>query len=275
MEITEQDRSTILDKLSDRWWRLNNLYWIVDKWGNKVRFKPNEVQTSLDDELHNLNIVPKSRQHGITTWACIRALDMALFRSNCRCGIVAHTAGDAASFFRKKVLYAYDNLPDWLKRLRPPVRRDMRDGALRHQRVELPRVGIAADVGVRLVLQQDPHDVLVARRLRLACAGRSGRSSRDAAISERRSAEVQQRREQSSADPVFPHVEPPPAPAPGQSLSRAGCCATCRPARNPNTMPFPRVPPPLGYAQPKTLAAVFPAAYKPPMTPPPRQMSPS
>lgn len=129
-EITDHEASVIIDRLSDRWWRLNNLYWITDKYGRKVRFKPNEVQADLDDNLHNLNIVLKSRQHGITTWACIRALDKCLFEGGIQAGIVAHTAGDAAKFFRKKVLYAYDNLPDWLRRLRPAVRRDMRDGVL-------------------------------------------------------------------------------------------------------------------------------------------------
>lgn len=123
-------RDEAIAKLSDRWWRFNNLYRIVDKWGREQTFTPNAVQTDLDDNLHYLNMVLKSRQHGITTYSCMRALDMALFRENCRCGIVAHTAGDAASFFRKKILYAYDRLPDWLKRSRPAVRRDMREGVL-------------------------------------------------------------------------------------------------------------------------------------------------
>jgi hypothetical protein len=124
------DARAIHERLADRWWRLNNLYWIKDKWGRKVRFKPNVVQERLDDELHYLNLILKSRQHGVTTWACIRALDMVLFRANCQTGIVAHTAFDAGKFFRQKVLFAYDNLPDWLKRARPVVRRDMKDGIL-------------------------------------------------------------------------------------------------------------------------------------------------
>ena len=128
--LSDQDASRILDRLSDRWWRLNNLYWITDKYGRKVLFKPNEVQAELDDNLHTLNLCLKSRQHGITTWACIRALDMCLFRKNTQAGIVAHTAGDAAKFFRKKVLFAYDNLPEFLKIHRRAVRRDMREGVL-------------------------------------------------------------------------------------------------------------------------------------------------
>lgn len=129
-DLSEQDASRIIDLLSDRWWRLNNLYWITDKYGRKIRFSLNAVQADLDDRLHTLNIVLKSRQHGITTWACIRALDKCLFEAGTQAGIVAHTAGDAAKFFRKKVLYAYDNLPAWLRQRRPAVRRDMRDGVL-------------------------------------------------------------------------------------------------------------------------------------------------
>lgn len=128
--LSDQQASQLLRNFGDRWWRLNNLYYIKDKYGRKVLFKPNAVQADLDDNLHNLNIVLKSRQHGVTTWACIRALDMCLFRAGTQAGIVAHTAGDAAKFFRQKVLYAYDNLPDWMKRQRPVVRRDMRDGIL-------------------------------------------------------------------------------------------------------------------------------------------------
>lgn len=128
--IDDLTAERILEKIGDRWWRLNNLYYIQDKYGKCVRFRLNAVQAELDDNLHTLNIVLKSRQHGITTWACIRALDMALFRKGCQSGIVAHTAGDAAKFFRKKVLYAYDRLPAFLQALRPAVRRDMRDGVL-------------------------------------------------------------------------------------------------------------------------------------------------
>lgn len=130
MELTQADLQRFAAQMSDRWWRLNNLYFIKDKMGNRVRFTPNAVQTRLDDHLHFLNLVLKSRQHGVTTWACIRALDTILFRANCNAGIVAHTAGDATKFFRQKVLFAYDNLPDWLKRARPAVRRDMKDGIL-------------------------------------------------------------------------------------------------------------------------------------------------
>lgn len=129
-DLSDAEVNDILRKLGDRQWRLNNLYKIHDKFGRLVTFKLNAVQQELDDNLALLNLVLKSRQHGVTTWACIRALDMCLFMPYTQAGIVAHTAGDAAKFFRKKVLVAYDNLPEFLKKLRPTTRRDMRDGIL-------------------------------------------------------------------------------------------------------------------------------------------------
>ena len=65
--LSDRDADRIVACLADRWWRLNNLYWIKDRYGRKVLFKPNAVQAALDDDLHTLNLVLKSRQHGITT----------------------------------------------------------------------------------------------------------------------------------------------------------------------------------------------------------------
>lgn len=115
----------ILAKFKDRRWRLANLYKIEDKQGHEVLFKPNSVQLQVDSNLHTRNIILKSRQHGITTWACIRALDTALFRSNTACGIVADTKENAEKFFRNKILFAYDRLPEFLRSAIPPTRRDM------------------------------------------------------------------------------------------------------------------------------------------------------
>lgn len=121
----EQARAEIKARLADRWWRLNNLYWIKDAQGRKVLFKPNAVQIELEDNLHTRNIVPKSRQHGITTWACIRALDTALFRRGAACGMVFHTQQKAREAFRTKVMFAYDNLPGWLRSEIRVTKRDM------------------------------------------------------------------------------------------------------------------------------------------------------
>ncbi len=125
MSVPDLTRDNLVALLRSRTWRLNNLYYIEDKKGSVVKFKPNEAQLKLDNNLHTRNLCLKSRQHGITTWACIRSLDTAMFKSNISCGIVAHTKTDALKFFNNKILFAYERLPDWLKNENPIVRKDM------------------------------------------------------------------------------------------------------------------------------------------------------
>lgn len=105
----------IESKLSDRYWRLNNLYWIMDDKGHKVKFKLNAVQELLYWALWWLNVILKSRQHGITTFICIFFLDACLFQNNVRAGIIAHKLTDAKKIFRDKIHYAYDKLPEFIK----------------------------------------------------------------------------------------------------------------------------------------------------------------
>lgn len=100
--------------LSDREWRMNNLYYITDKRAIKQLFKLNWAQQQLYDGLHYCNIVLKARQLGITTFITLLLLDTALFNSNVACGIVADTEENAKYIFRK-IKFAYDCLPDPLK----------------------------------------------------------------------------------------------------------------------------------------------------------------
>lgn len=106
-------------RLKDRMWRMNNLYFIVDKKGEKVRFKANWAQQVLLRQMHYMNIILKARQLGMTTFICIFFLDVALFNSNTECGIIAHNKDDAEKFFNKKVKFAYDNLPEEIKQIKP------------------------------------------------------------------------------------------------------------------------------------------------------------
>nr|BDT27290.1 terminase [Bacteriovorax sp. HI3] len=105
--------------IGDKWWRLNNLYKIKDKFGKMVQFILNSAQTSFYYGRHNLDIILKARQLGFTTFFCIDYLDDCLFMSNMSAGIIAHNLEDAKSFFEDKIKFAYDNLPDAIKKLRP------------------------------------------------------------------------------------------------------------------------------------------------------------
>lgn len=109
----------IKDRLADRNWRLNNLYYITDKSGKKIRFRMNWAQRWLYKNLWYYNVILKARQLGFTTFILIYFLDACLFNSNHSAGVIAHNLEDAKKLFKEKVKFAYDNLPQWLKDERP------------------------------------------------------------------------------------------------------------------------------------------------------------
>jgi len=102
--------------LADRQWRLNNLYYIKDKSGQKVLFNLNWAQKQLTKP-HYLNIILKARQLGCTTYHAILFLDTCLFNSNVNAAIVADTYPVAREIFIDKVKFAYDNLPEIIKHM--------------------------------------------------------------------------------------------------------------------------------------------------------------
>lgn len=108
------DLGIVQDRLGDRLWRLNNLYYIQNKQGEKQLFRLNWAQTQLYDDIHYQNIILKARQLGITTFITILFLDTALFNSHTSCGIIADTEENAKYIFRK-IKFAYECLPESLK----------------------------------------------------------------------------------------------------------------------------------------------------------------
>jgi hypothetical protein len=108
----------VKNELFNRDWRINNLYRIQTKQSKSVIFTRNEVQTALAisrEERRKLNLpirelILKSRQHGITTDACIESLDDALFKENFTVAIIADKKENVKKIFRK-IKYAYDRVP--------------------------------------------------------------------------------------------------------------------------------------------------------------------
>ena len=96
-------------------WRLNNLYWIKDRDGQRVKFRLNPPQKYFHEHKHCRNIILKARQIGFTTYIQIDMLDDALFRKFLNCGVIAHNKDDAESFFKDKIKFAYDEMPDHIK----------------------------------------------------------------------------------------------------------------------------------------------------------------
>lgn len=115
------DEATALTNFSDPVWRLSNLYWITDKRAQRVLFNPNSTQLAFINSHSKRDLILKARQLGMTTLLCLIGLDEALFNPNWRVAIIAHKLLDAQAFFRDKVKYPYDQLPDEFKRARPLI----------------------------------------------------------------------------------------------------------------------------------------------------------
>lgn len=107
-----------LARLRDKFWRLNNLYWITDKRNKPVRFRMTPEQLAYFEGMHTRNIILKARQLGFTTLVCIVQLDAALFEG-AKCALIAHTLNDAKRLFREKIKYAYDRLPTEIRAANP------------------------------------------------------------------------------------------------------------------------------------------------------------
>lgn len=111
--------------LADPMWRVcsGQLYRIMvkspDGDQSHVAFKPNRAQRRLLSRLWHRNIILKARQLGFTTLVAILWLDHALFNPDQRCVIVAQDRDKAEEIFRDKVKFAYERLPDAIRKSRP------------------------------------------------------------------------------------------------------------------------------------------------------------
>lgn len=106
-----------IEKIKDTEWRINNLYKIKNKDGEVVTFKFNEHQKILYDNFHTRNIVPKSRQLGVTTLMTVVYLDATIFQEHKKAVIIAKDETSLKEIFRDKVLFSLNNLPSWVKHM--------------------------------------------------------------------------------------------------------------------------------------------------------------
>lgn len=109
------------DKLVSKYWRMNNLYKIVNKDGKLVKFKFNDEQKKIWDECFdekgNLVVNPevlKARQLGVTTFFVLIYFDDCIWRRNMTCYIQSHDQESIKKIFRY-VITAYNNMPKELK----------------------------------------------------------------------------------------------------------------------------------------------------------------
>lgn len=107
--------------LPSKLWRLNNLYFIIDKYGEPCQFKMNRAQFYVYSHLfmHPRLIVLKSRQQGISTLFLVSYSDDSVFYSNFNCGLMAQDK-EAAATLLERTKFLWDNfdpcVKDFLKR---------------------------------------------------------------------------------------------------------------------------------------------------------------
>jgi len=103
-----------LDRLHDKHYRMNNLYWIVDREGNSIPFRMNPIQEDVFSKIHNRNLILKARQVGMSTFSVLYILDEALFNFNISAGIVSYSLQHAQHIFKRIIGHALDSLPSEL-----------------------------------------------------------------------------------------------------------------------------------------------------------------
>lgn len=102
------------EKLADREWRLDNLYWIKNEDGVPVPFKRNEAQRYYSGREWFRDTILKSRKLGFSTFIAIEILDACLFASNTTAGIIDRTLDDAKAKLGI-VKFAYERLPSTIR----------------------------------------------------------------------------------------------------------------------------------------------------------------
>lgn len=104
-----EEAKEVVEVLSDNGWRLNNLYWVIDKDGKPVKFRMNWAQAELFERLWYRNAILKARQLGMSTFIALYILDQCLFNENRACGVVDKAIQDAKAKL-KKIRFAWDRL---------------------------------------------------------------------------------------------------------------------------------------------------------------------
>ena len=149
------------ERLKNRRWRLNNLYWIINENNQRVKFRFTWAQAIMYQFMWYFNIVLKARQIRSTTFWCIFILDMCLFNSNIRAGIIAHNREEAEEVFEHKIKYPYNQLPDGIKTTISPDQESARK--LSFQNNSSIRVGTSLRSGTYAIVLITEHGKLCAK----------------------------------------------------------------------------------------------------------------
>ena len=103
--------------LSNKLWRLNNLYSVIDKHGNPVTFVMNRSQHKVygATRQHPRALILKSRQQGISTFWLVSYFDDAIFAPFMNIGLMAQGTDEAATLL-ERAKFLWDTLDPDVKR---------------------------------------------------------------------------------------------------------------------------------------------------------------
>ena len=102
-------------------WRISNIYKIINKQAQVIKFIPNTAQLKFLSEIWYRNAIPKARQRGLSTVIQILMLDTALFQNNMKGKVIAQDKDAATEIFRDKFKFAYDNLEPEIREFFPLI----------------------------------------------------------------------------------------------------------------------------------------------------------
>lgn len=102
-----------IEQYFDRQYRLNKIYFIINKQGQSIPFVMNPIQASVLKSLHKRNLILKARQLGMSTFSVLYLLDQCIWQPNTIAGIVSYSLEHAQHIFKRIIGHALDNLPKW------------------------------------------------------------------------------------------------------------------------------------------------------------------
>ena len=110
------DKDFVENYLSSKLWRMNNLYTIIDKDGEKRQFlmNPSQHKVYAASLIHPRLIILKSRQQGISTFWLIYFFDKAIIEGDMNLGLMAQGLDEAETLLRR-IKFAWLNLDDSIK----------------------------------------------------------------------------------------------------------------------------------------------------------------
>ena len=95
--------------LRNRDFRMDNMYSILNKDWEKVRFVRNSYQKKFDEEKHGRDIILKSRQLGMTTLMVVDAFDSVVMKPNTYAMFIAHQKRESDAILKNKIPTLFDN----------------------------------------------------------------------------------------------------------------------------------------------------------------------